>query len=140
MVSIGVACTDNSAQTPSRCRINRLPSDSASVRLSSLAMPADRASSTTTFKPVSWSANASVAPTGPRPTMRMSTGSAICHPGLDLGHGLGNFMRDDLAPACRHHCIVFDTNADIPEMPGHVIRRAHVTPRFHGEHHAQLQR
>src|ERR1700687_4503791 len=132
----GVAGT--SLHTRSRSKTSLVPWDNASERSLRAMLPAGRASSATTSRSLSRSASASVAPTGPAPTMTRS-----CNMGLgsvseaiaesarassfDVGDGLRRRAGQIFVAGGGHQNIVLDPHADVPEFLGHLVGRPDIT-------------
>src|SRR6266705_1305607 len=142
--------------------MSREPCDNASERSPRTIVRSGRASSATTSTSPAVNARASVAPTGPAPTMTTSCSiEASClrtvvkrqcpearaaakqsaHTcDLDLGDGLGRGSGEVFVAARGHQDVVFDTHADVPEFLGHVLAGTDVATRLDRQQHAGLER
>src|SRR5450759_3022013 len=144
----GVAVT--SLHTPSRSKTSLVPWDNASERSLRAMLPAGRASSATTSRSLSDSASASVAPTGPAPTMTRScnmglgrsvadTAGSTRASGFDVGDGLRRRAGQIFVAGGGHQNIVLDAHADVPELLGYLVGRADINAGLDREDHAGLQ-
>src|SRR5258708_5531829 len=133
MVSMGLFRTELHA--PSRSRIRREPWDRAIGRSAKSPPPAIRATETALPD------RASALATGPPPAIATSTsGSSItANQRLDIPDRFRCSCRQYLAPRGRDDNVVLDAYARIPELPGHVVGRADVAARLHGQDHARLE-
>src|SRR2546427_7503328 len=139
---IGVAAGPVAArcdQTPRRSKMRRAPCDSASERSLLDGAPAGRASSTTTSRSASRSDSASVAPTGPAPTMirSCSIGTDLALAGrLDLRNGLRRGHRQDFDAGIGDQHVVLDAHADVPVVLRYVVCGPDVGARLDRQYHA----
>src|SRR6202158_158193 len=144
----GVAAT--SLHTPSRSKTSLAPWDNASERSLREMLPAGRASSVTTSRSLSDSASASVAPTGPAPTMTRScnmglgrcvaaTAGSARASGFDVGDGLRRRAGQIFVAGGGYQNIVLDAHAEVPEFFGYFVGRADINAGLDGEDHAGLE-
>src|SRR2546428_6050017 len=119
---------------PRRSRIRRLPWERAMGRSAAPTSFAIRATETE----LPDRASASAQPTGPPPAMATSTSgsSSTADQRFDIPNRFRCRRRQHLAPGGRHHYVILDAHARIPELPGDVIGGAEVTARFHRPRHA----
>src|SRR5213592_2572542 len=134
---VWIALLRTELHAPRRSRIRRLPYDSAIGRSAKSASPAIRATETA----LPDRASASAQPTGPPPAMATSTSgsSSTADQRFDVPNRFRCRRRQHLAPGGRHHYVILDAHARIPELPGDVIGGTDVAARFHGQRHAGLE-
>src|SRR6266702_3331770 len=85
--------------------------------------------------------SAGAQPTGPPPAMATSTSgsSSTADQRFDIPNRFRRRRRQHLAPGGRHHYVILDAHARIPELPGDVIGGTDVAARFHRQRHAGLE-
>src|SRR6478672_4173300 len=118
-------------QAPMPSRSCRLPKDSA-IERGSLAACSTGFASITAMRaagtPRRRSSRASESPTGPAPQMAMSKSAdtSVAHQCFNVGHVFRHAIREDFAAVGGDERIVFDADADMPELLRHAFRRTHI--------------
>src|SRR5579863_5288408 len=74
-----------------------------------------------------------------RPPASSSEPSCGLHQRLDLFRGFLQSPREDLGGVGGDQHLIFDANADVPELLRYPRRRPNVNPRLDGQHHSRLQ-
>src|SRR6266511_4799602 len=135
IVSMGLVRIE--CHAPKRSRIKRLPWERAMGRSAAPTSFPIRAAETE----LPDRASASAQPTGPPPAMATSTSgnSSTADQRFDIPDRFRCRRRQHLAPGGRHHYVILDAHARIPELPGDVIGGTEVPARFHRQRHAGLE-